>query len=291
MASFLAISRLGNFHLAARELGLSQGAISQQLQKLEAQLGVRLIDRDRQGCRLTHDGREFEGHAQHLHRLAANAVNAFRRRPLMLGASSNIGIYLLRPYLRAYGEVLQESSAMEIRIHRNPVIAEKLASGDIDLALMEWWDQRPGYSATLWRKEQLVVIVGPDHPWAGLPSLAPKRLRGVPLLGGEPGTGTGRILMEYLGEDPSMLPAGRRLGSTDAVKQWVKDGMGVSVVLAGTVADEVRAGNLVAIPFEGDPPCKSLYVIWRDTFAAHHPARRFAHWLAATSNSAQADSR
>lgn len=280
MASFLAIARLGNFHRAARELGLSQGAISQQVKKLEAQLGVRLIDRDPQGCRLTHDGQEFEAHAQHLHRLAANTLNSFRRRPVAVGASSNIGIYLLRPHLKAYAAARHESPALEVQIHRNPVLADKLATCDIDLALMEWWDHRPGYTATVWRQEELVVIVAPDHPWARLSRLAPQRLHGVPLLGGEPGTGTGRILSKYLGEDLSRLPPGTRLGSTDAVKQWVKDGMGVSVVLAGTVADETRAGSLVAIPFAGNPPYKSLYMIGRDTFFAHHPARRVATWLA-----------
>jgi DNA-binding transcriptional LysR family regulator len=70
-----------------------------------------------------------------------------------------------------------------------------------------------------------------------------------------------------------------QLGSTDAVKQWVKAGLGVSVVLASTVKEEVSAGSLVAIPLEGEGLQKALYVVWRDSLSSSHPARKFGYWL------------
>nr|WP_231850997.1 LysR substrate-binding domain-containing protein [Sulfuritalea hydrogenivorans] len=74
---------------------------------------------------------------------------------------------------------------------------------------------------------------------------------------------------------------GARLGSTAAVKQWVKAGMGVSLVLAGTIEDEVKTTQLVAIPLEGSPtPRKALHVIWRDSLSEKHAACRFGNWLA-----------
>lgn len=278
MASFLAIARLGSFRSAARELGISQGAVSQQLQKLEGLLGVRLIDRDPLGCRLTVEGREFQDHARKLQGLVSNALNAFRRRPLAIGASSNIGIYLLHPYLKAYAAAAEGQEA-EVRIDGNTGVVDALACGDIDVAIMEWWDQRPGYIARVWRHETLVAIAAPDHPWASLTQVSRAQLLATPLLGGEPGTGTGRLLAGYLGQELSTLPLGKRLGSTAAVKQWVKAGLGVSLVLTGTVEEEVHAGTLVAIPLEGKPPCKSLHVAWRDSLADTHPACLFGSWL------------
>lgn len=264
--------------MAARELNISQGAISQQLQKLESLLGARLIERDPRGCHLTVEGREFESHARNLQRLATNAVNSFRERRLAVGASSNIGIYLLHPYLKTYGD--QAGSNIDIQIHRNQVIAEKLGNGDIDVALMEWWDGRPGYVSRVWRTEDMVVIVAPNHPWTQLPYVSRTQLRVTPMLGGESGTGTGRLLAEYLGVELASLPVSARLGSTDAVKQWVSAGMGVSLVLAGTVEDEIRTAKLVAIPLEGSPvPSKPLQVIWRDSLTNEHAAYRFGTWL------------
>ena len=280
MASFLAIVRRGSFRAAARERRLSQGAISQQLQKLETQLGVRVIERDPLGCHPTPDGLEFQVYAEGLLKLNAKALGAFRGTPIVVGASSNIGIYLLRPYIKAYLNGREAKELLDVQIHANPVVAEKLVAGDIDVAVMEWWDDRRGYEARLWRREDLVVIVPPGHPWAALSRLPLRLLIGVPLLGGEHGTGTGRILSEYLGENSSELAVGMRLGSTEAVKQWVKAGLGVSLVLAGTVAEEIRAGSLIAIRLVGEGPSKDIYVIWRDSLCIDHPARTFGEWLA-----------
>lgn len=279
MASFLAIARLGNFRSAARELGISQGAISQHLQKLEGLLGVRLVDRDPKGCRLTVEGVEFQASAQDLMRLATNVLNSFHRRQLTIGASSNIGIYLLHPYLKAYAMMAKDGAEPEVRIAGNVEVAERLACGDVDLAVMEWWDGRPGYVARVWRTEALVAIVAPEHPWAGQEIVTRDQLLATTLLGGEPGTGTGRLLADYLGVGLSDLPIGKRLGSTAAIKQWVKAGMGISLVLEGTVDDEVRAGALVSLTLEGNPPHKPLYVAWRDSLAETHPALRFGIWL------------
>lgn len=265
--------------MAARELNISQGAISQQLQKLETLLGARLVERDPRGCRLTMEGREFQCHALNLQRLTANALNSFRNRRLAIGASSNIGTYLLHPYLKAFDD--QAAANIDIQIHPNPVLAGKLDSGDIDVALMEWWDGRPGYVSRVWRTEDLVVIVAPNHPWSLLHYVSRQQLRTAPMLGGESGTGTGRLLAEYLDVELAALPISLRLGSTDAVKQWVSAGMGVSLVLAGTVADEVGNGKLVTIPLEGSPvPRKYLQAIWRDSLTEEHPAHRFGTWLA-----------
>ena len=244
-------------------------------------MGARLVERDPKGCRLTVEGRKFENHARNLHRLATKALNTFRERHLVIGASSNIGIYLLHPYLKAYGD--PNGASIDIQISRNPVIAKQLAQGEIDVALMEWWDERPGYISHVWRTEQMVVIVAPDHPWAGLPYLSYNQLRETPMLGGESGTGTGRLLAEYLGIELAALPIGARLGSTDAVKQWVKAGMGVSLALAGTGEEETRTGKLVAIKLEGNPPPrKDLRVVWRDSLSDDHAACRFGNWLVAS---------
>src|SRR5205823_1595897 len=56
------------------------------------------------------------------------------------------------------------SGLVRSRIDRNPVIAQKLYDSELDVAIMEWWEQRPGFSWKRWRSEPLVLIVPPDHP-------------------------------------------------------------------------------------------------------------------------------
>ena len=230
----------------------------------------------------------FLPYAERMLKLNDSALSVFRDKPLTIGASSNIGIYLLSPYVKAYLDASNDKRQLDVQIYQNPTVADKLAAGDVDVAAMEWWDGRPGYVARLWRHEELVVIVPPTHPWATLSSLPRDMLKGVPLLGGESGSGTGRILANYFGVDAPELKAGMQLGSTDAVKQWVKAGLGISLVLAGSVIEEIQAGLLVSIPLEDGGPKKSLYIIWRDSLTEDHPAHRFGSWLASRADEAGA---
>lgn len=198
-----------------------------------------------------------------------------------VGASSNIGTYLLQPYIKAFLETELSPCEVEVMIRQNPVVAEKVENGEVDVAVMEWWDGRSGCNAALWRREELVIIVPPDHSWAGMSAIPASLLTEAPMLGGEPGTGTGRLLTRYLGDAVESMKPAMNLGSTEAVKQWVKAGLGVSLVLAGTVEQERRDGSLCVIPLEGEPICKELYVIWRDSLSPQNLSRRFAERLLA----------
>lgn len=260
---------------------MSQAAVSQHVARLERALGAPLLVRRPGGCVPTPEGRALIPHAESLLRVNRRAFEAIGRERIAVGASSNIGIYLLPPHLNAFLRGLPDRPCVDVVIRSNPAIAGKLEAGEIDVAAMEWWDNRAGYVARPWRRERLVAIVAPEHPWAGLPFVSKAMLHDAVILGGEPGTGTGRVLARYLGESAPPLRVSIRLDSTEAVKRWVAAGLGVSIVLAGTVADECREGMLRAVPLEGEPPTKELYVIWRDSLPPQSLPRRFAERLLA----------
>ena len=277
--SFLAVVQTGGFRQAARQTGLSQPAVSQHVGKLEQLLKTTLIARKNSGCVLTAEGRLLVPHAEALLRASQRALRLFETRTLMIGASSNIGIYLLPPRLK---EFLHENGGMQpydLVIGSNPTIADKMQNLEIDVAIMEWWDNRPGFHARIWGREDLVVIVAPDHPWSTLPYIEKDRLVGCNLIGGEAGTGTGRLLQSYFKEAASSIGISMQLGSTEAVKRAVQSGLGVSLALRATVAQEQAAGTLCAIPFAEDPPQKDLYVIWPDTSSPDGAACKFAEFM------------
>ena len=120
----------------------------------------------------------------------------------------------------------------------------------------------------------MVVIVAPGHPLGAAPALSRADLARLPLIGGEDGTGTGRLLRDYLGNGP--LPnVSMRLGSTEAVKRAVAAGLGASLVLACTIEEEVRDGRLRAIPLRDEPLRKSLRLVWRDDLPGEDPLLRY----------------
>ena len=253
LKSLVAIVQTGSFQSAARALGLAQPTVSQHLQKLEEQVGVTLVQRSRSGCQPTTRALAFMPHATAL-----------------------LGTYLLQPFVRNYLTTANERGEVDLRIAANPDVADQLLAGQLDAAIMEWWLPHPDFEHRLWRVEPLVLIVSPDHALAEAGCIERDRLVDLPMLGGEPGSGTGRLLTEYFGE-LGVPRSGMQLGSTEAVKQAVRAGLGVSLVMASAVQDEVRSGALVALPIPGLE--KRLQLIWRKPPGNLHPPGFVRHLL------------
>ncbi len=263
--TLLEVVRTGSFRVSAENLGLSQPAVSQHIRKLEEELGARLIRRDRRGCMPTSAAQAFLPLADRLLRLSERTEAAVKRKRLRIGAGSNIGIYILQPLLKTFMDV-NPGMDVDVVIDRNPKIAALLETVDIDIALMEWWDGRGGFNAVDWRSEPVVLIAPPGHPLCRRTVIDKSDLAGSTLLGGEPGTGTGRLLRAYIGEQ-EQPNVSMQLGSTEAVKKAVAAGLGISLVLTSAVCREAATGELCAIPFALPAPSKNLYAIWPD-FAA-----------------------
>jgi DNA-binding transcriptional LysR family regulator len=218
------------------------------------------VVRKRSGCELTAEGRRFVEYAEAIVRLVSRAQNLVGRREVVVGASSNIGTYLLPPLLRAF-EDRHPEVAVSLTIGDNEKIARQLDTGLADVALMEWWVDAPGFTASVWRNEPLVVIVHPGHPWSGRRTIPTDWLLNEKVLGGERGTGTGALLRKQLGARASALQVVRQLGSTAAVKEAVKNRLGISLVMAASVRDEVAAGSLHMVEIEDAVITKPLYCV------------------------------
>lgn len=277
--SFLAVVDCGNFHDASRKLARSQPTVSQHILKLESRLRTALVVRDRRRCYPTAAGKRFVPLARGLLNLAERAQTVLSGQSLTVGASSNVGTYLLQPLIRSFGQTCGADTHIDMVIDTNPVIAEKLHAHHLDAAVMEWWDDTPGLRADMWRREDMVVIVAPDHPWATRALVSRDILLQTPLIAGEDGSGTGRVLRQAFGEKAARLSVNLKLGSTEAVKHAVKAGLGVSIVLAGAVEEEVRTGSLRALTIDGCALAKDLFVIRHANQPAGALGSRFAAHL------------
>jgi DNA-binding transcriptional LysR family regulator len=276
--TFLALVETKSFQAAADQLRLAQPTVSQQIRKLEEHLGVVLVHRSRAGCEPTEAAFTFMPYAESLIRISKRALQTVRTGHLRIGASSNIGIYILQPHVRRFLRN-RDPAQFDLVIDRNSVIAQKLEDAEVDVAVMEWWDGRPGFLWKRWRSEPIVLIVPPDHPLAAYPQISKRKLAELALLGGESGTGTGRLLDSYFAKGSRRPRVAMQLGSTAAVKEAVKAGLGVSLVLQAAVVEEVHSGTLRAIPLQPPALEKDLFVIWRDTGTSHISAPDFVPHL------------
>lgn len=275
VTTFLAVVETGGFREAARRTRLSQPAVTQHVKQLERSLNVVLIERHPAGSALTSAGRAFLPFALSLVRIAQRAHALFTANRIAVGTSSNAGIYLLQPHLKAFKDTSPHD--VDVAIADNPTVARMLEQCEVDVGIMEWWVDKPGFRATVWRREELVVIVPPDHEWAERQVATRDMIGQAPLLGGEPGTGTRTLLKNWLGAEPSSAGTAR-LGSTEAVKRAVCAGLGVSLVMRSSVANEVQAGMMRALPVDGGL-AKDIMLVWRDVSTIAHPAQRFVDFL------------
>jgi DNA-binding transcriptional LysR family regulator len=271
--TFLTVIGEGGFRAAARELNVSPSTIVEHINQLEADLAALLIVRRRGAVEATPHGAAFVPLARAMLETAERSRALIANAPLRIAASSNIGTYMLQSLLASFQA--DDLCPADLWIGTNAAVAGRLATGNADVALMEWWDQRPGFSAQTWRKEKLVVIVAPEHPFAKRAEIDAAELTTQTLLGGETGTGTMTLLRAKLGRMSDTLRAVGGFGSTEAVKRAVRAGRGVSIVMAATVADEVAAGQLVAVPLKDVDLVKELKIMTPLYLPPAAPAARF----------------
>ncbi len=279
--TFLVVARTGSFRSAAKQLNISQPSVSQHIKKLESIFGSELFIRCNSGNKLTPAAQTLLPYAESLIRIFGQAKIALLEEKLWIGASSNIGIYLLQPYIRRFINQFPCPPKFDLTIDTNPVIAQKLEIAEIDCAVMEWWDNRDGFKAWTWRHEELVLIVPPEHPWASFSIISKEALQHMEMLGGERGTGTGRLLKKNFGKQAQTMKVLMNLGSTEAVKQAVQSGLGISIVLAESVKQEVADGSIHSIPIDlgGIPLQKELFVICRQHLSLESLAMKFVNML------------
>jgi len=279
--TFVTVIDEGGFHEAARKLELSQPSVTQHIKKLETALKASLIVRSHASCTPTTNGSRFLPHARRLLEIATRAQDTVIRNDLAIGASNNIGTYLLQPHLKKFIDASGPDMSTSIKLDRNPQLVEQLTDGQIDIALMEWWDDRPGFNATIWHREHLKVIVSPDHLWARNQTLSQDELFSTPMIGGEAGSGTATLLKKVFGADARRLKISMTLGSTEAVKHAVMANLGVSIVFEGSVHQEVKSGRLVALDVDDAELIKDLYAVVPSSLHSDSHAHAFESHLRA----------
>jgi DNA-binding transcriptional LysR family regulator len=278
VSTFLAVVDARGFRPAARRLALAASTVVAHVDQLEADLGAALLVRDRGQFALTAHGQQFEPLARALIDTAGRCHAIGTDATIRVAAATNVGVYLLQPKLASFAAA--NGIAIEPWIGCNAEAALRLRTGRADVAVMEWWDGHGDFEAATWRTEPLVVIAPPWHPWARRgAAISPADLLDETILGGETGTGTGRVLRRALGPLADRLTIRTGYGSTEAVKRAVRAGHGVSIVLAAAVTDEIGSDQLAAVRIGSVALEKEIACVTRKGLASGHPAKRFAGHL------------
>lgn len=271
LETFMEVVRLGSLSEAARRLGISQSAISQQLQRLEQEIGLRLIDRSERGAVLTPAGRRF-------HRFAESVVRSRRQLgrdldemrgdvvgDLALAASTIPGEFIL-PSLLAEFRRLHPAVTAAVTMASSATVIERLDEGEFDIGFVGMLPSGHGLEAFPVGRDTIVLVVPPSHPLAGRPTVGAADLRGQPFVLREASSGTQRhveMAMRPLGLDLSRSDAGLRLGASQAIVSSVEAGLGIGFVSSLAAEKSLALGRLRAVPVDGLELGREFFCVYR----------------------------
>jgi DNA-binding transcriptional LysR family regulator len=266
LALFRAIADELSISRAAEWLMVSQPAVSKQLAQLEQALKTKLVDRLPRGVRLTASGELLAGYARRIFSLAEEAERAMgelagvHRGRLAVAATPTIGVYwlpaVLVKYRRAYPGV-----EMRMEIHPSATIARLLAEGSVDVGLAESAVESEAIDASVFLKDRMIAIAAPRHPLALQRRVKLEDLCREPFVVREVGSGSKSLIERALVERGLKVNAVMSLGSTEAIKRAVMEGVGVAIVSGLAAGMEVAAGKLAALKVKGlsvERPCYLL---------------------------------
>jgi DNA-binding transcriptional LysR family regulator len=268
LETFAEAAERGSFTAAARHLGVSQAAVSQRVQQLEADLRTPLFRRHPGGITLTDAGRRLHEYARRILDLTAEARAAVTGRrggvagDLRLAASSVPGEHVL-PGILATFRARHPGVRVRVSVSDTGAVLREIEHGRAHLGFVGGPGGGPHLEFRRFADDELAVVVPRGHPWWARRQVSPVALAGQPLVQREPASASRRCLEQAL-ERAGVTTAPNvvlELGSTEAIKEAVLAGMGVAVMSRRAVDAEIRAGRLKTLRVAGLPLTRGLFAV------------------------------
>lgn len=253
----VAVARERSIPDAARALGVAQPAVSRAVRELEHEAGAPLFERAHGGVRPTEAGIVLLAHGrQILAELQAAeedlvAVRGLTRGTLRIAASPTVAAYYIPPLLRAFS---RRHPAVELRLASAPtrLVVSRLLDRDADVALVETGVDDERLVVEPWGHDELVVVVGRDHPLAGpraagKPRLTTSALTHELLILREPGAGTREVVLSALAARGVVPTRTLDADSMDAIREIAATGLGIAILSRAAVLEPLSVGRLVIL--------------------------------------------
>jgi len=272
--SFLEVIRRGSLSEAARALGVSQPAVSNQIKGLERELGMELLIRGERGVvSLTAAGKEFLAFAEQVvaaHEEMLQRVDHLKEEvsgELVIAASTTPGEFILPQLLSDFKARYPQVEA-KVTIADTRDVVEKVLARECDIGFIGAPIERPRLTLVPLIKDEIVLAVYPDHPFAGREAIRLKELQGQRLILREEGSGTRRSLEQLLAERAEKLPADNVvlvLGSTHAIIEAIQARLGIGFVSAFAVSRLQASGQLCTVPIKELSLTRDLFVAYEES--------------------------
>jgi DNA-binding transcriptional LysR family regulator len=269
--TLVSIVEHGSLSAAARAKRISQPAVTKQVQRIEAEVGLALLVRGpKRQVELTPAGvevlafaRETLARYEDLERELAE-LKTVEKGTLALAASTIPGEYVLPQLLAGYRRQYPQVE-VQMSISDTADVAARVLEGKVDLGVIGSAIRRPGLRLKRLVGDEIVLALPADHPWAGREQVAVQELRGHPMILREEGSGTRRSVEAAVLDAGQTLPVedvAFTLGSTQAILQAVAQGLGIGFVSARAATQARTSGQVTWVRLEDVDLCRDLFLIY-----------------------------
>jgi len=264
---FVSVYKNKSFSKASKEIQLTQPTISNHIKALEDELDCKLFDRSNKTIIPTKEAEVLYGHSVDIIEKADTIKDALGQLKkeltgkLVIGASTIPGVYLM-PRVMTEFQRKYPSISFQILISDSKGIIESISRHELLLGIVGAKLRHEQINYTPFVEDELIVVSSPSLVKDG--SMTLKELVKLPMVLREEGSGTRRETEKFLeGKGVSLenLRVNGIFGSTDAVKQAVKAGLGVSILSRYSVADELQHKILEEIKLTDIQMNRRFYVV------------------------------
>lgn len=264
---FESVARNLNFTKAARELYLSQPAVSMQVKLLEEQIGMPLMERLGRYIRLTEAGHEMYAYAKNiLQQQAEIEVLLDRLKGLHKGhleiavatTANHFTIQLLAGFTEQYNEI-----TFNLNVTNRESLLKLLHRNAVDFVIMGKPPKNVHLEAEIFMENPLVVIAHPKHPLLQQKNISLKSFSKQTLVARELGSGTRSAIERFFYSHEVEFNPKLSMTSNEAIKHAVEAGLGLGIVSLHTLFLELKAKSLAILQVKGFPIIRDWYVVQR----------------------------
>jgi DNA-binding transcriptional LysR family regulator len=264
---FCDVAETGSFTKAALVNNVTQSAVSQQISALERIFKSLLIERSKKKIRLTPEGQVLYEYSKQMMQTFESLHSKFQdlkdiiSGTIRIATIYSIGLHDLPPYVKRF---LKNYPTVNIHVEyrRANQVYEDVLGSVVDIGLVAYPTRDSKLEIIPLRKEPLVVICHPQHPFARHKTVKLKTLADQKIIGFEPDIPTRKALDKILKEHGVEVRHIMEFDNVETVKRAVEIDAGISIVPEGTVRQEIAKQTLAALPIEdGDffRPTAALY--------------------------------
>ncbi|MBW2091984.1 MAG: LysR family transcriptional regulator [Deltaproteobacteria bacterium] len=267
---FCKLMETRSFSRTAEEISIRQPTVSGHIKTLEEEIGARLFDRDGREVLPTSTAEVLYDYAQRILNLrteARYAIDQFMGRiggHLKLGGSTIPGGYILPIVMGNFHEQYKEAH-LSLTLDDTSGIVDRVLNGEIEIGVVGAKLPNENLEYRFLVKDEMVLIIPPNHPWSVSGVIPEVRdLTKTHFIMREQGSGTRATMLNALkrhGIGIEDLHVVAEMGSTEAVRQAVKAGLGVSILSRTAVTDEIVFNRLKAIEVQGLNLKRQFYIV------------------------------